>query len=526
MSEDGSCIAAARSRVLLVYPPSRTQAHYSCPVGLLMLGAVLERAGHEVHVLDANAVERRWSSEEIAAEAERLRPDVIGVTLLTPLAREAYRLAGLLRGSGARLLAGGPHATLVPEEPLAFGFDAVAVGEGEPVVDAAVRALLGERPMDSVPGLLWRAGDEVRRTPPAPPPQDLDALPFPARHLARAADYQPLAVEATVFSSRGCTARCAYCAGGLFGKRFRFRSAGNVLAEVLALHREHGTRHVHFCDDAMSLDRPRLRAICQGLIEAGRPVAWSMMTRIDGVDEELLRLAAEAGCVRIDYGVESGSPATLRAIHKPHTLEMVRRIIPLTKAAGITPCVFFILGFPWEDVAALEETRALMEALAPYVGDFHPAVGSVLVPFPGTELYEKYREARGLDRWWLGSERNFDVPRPGTHAYYEYVVFRNGAILDADFFGYRPEIRSKIVEIFRFMYFQNLRSRGLASRTTQRLVFDASLALSRRWPRLERWVFARLGRAVVEARTMQQVRARRAAAAAAAGAVRGAAGAA
>lgn len=507
---------APRRKVLLVYPPSRTQLHHACPVGLLMLGAVLEKAGFEVLLLDANAVERRLTSEEVAEEARRLRPDVIGMTLLTPLAREAYRLAGMLRGSGARLLAGGPHATLVPEEPLGYGFDAVAVGEGEPVIEGAVRALLGEQLRETVPGLVWRdAGGGVQRTAPAPLPQDLDALPFPARHLARAEDYQPLAVEATVFSSRGCTARCAYCAGGLFGKRFRFRSAKNVLDEVLQVHRTHGTRHIHFCDDAMSLDRKRLRQICEGLIDAGRPVTWSMMTRIDGVDEELLRLAARAGCIRVDYGVESGSPRTLRAIHKPHTLEMARRIIPLTRAAGITPCVFFIVGFPWEDVAAIEETRAHMEELAPCVGEFHPAVGTVLIPFPGTEIYEKYKDQHGFAGWWLGEDRNFEVPRPGTHAYYEYVAFRNGAILDADFFHYPPEVRAKLVEVFEFMYFWNLRSRGAVSRLVHRLAFSASLGLSRRWPRAERWIFWMLGRAVVGVQRRKQLADRRALAAAA-----------
>lgn len=499
--------AGGRFRVLLVYPPSRTQSHYSCPVGLLMLGAVLEQAGHEVHVLDANALLRRRSSEQVADVARELRPDVIGMTLLTPIAREAYRLASLLRGSGAKLLAGGPHATLVPEEPLAHGFDAVAVGEGELIVDAAVKALMKAQPWHQAPGLLHRDDSgAVRRTAPGNPPEDLDALPFPARHLANSAEYPPLAQEATLFSSRGCTARCSYCAGGLFGKKFRFRSAKNVLAEMVQLHTTHGTRHFHFCDDSMSLDQERMREVCHGILEAKLPVTWSMMTRIDGVNEELLRLAARAGCVRVDYGVESGSPRTLRQIRKPHTLEMVRRVVPMTKALGISPTVFFILGFPWEDAAAIEETRLLMQELTPYVGDFHPAIGSILIPFPGTALYETYRDEFGFHEWWLGDERNFDIPRLGAHAYFEYVVFRNGAILDADFFRYTPQVRRKIIDVFTFMYFSNLRSRGFLSRTMHRLVFSSSLLLSSRWPRAERWLFGPLGRAVEVARRRQQLR--------------------
>jgi radical SAM superfamily enzyme YgiQ (UPF0313 family) len=462
-------------------------------VGLLSLGAVLSGAGHEVRVLDSNAVHHRLTSEQVVEEALAFGPDVIGVTLLTPLAREAYRLAALLRPVGARLLAGGPHATLVPEEPLAHGFDAVAMGEGEPVAEAAVRALTGSVPMDSVPGFLWRAADgRIARTAPAPPPPVLDALPLPARHLANPAHYEPIRDVAVLFSSRGCPARCSYCAGGLFGKKLRYRSAGHVLRELQEIHRAHGARHFHFCDDSMSMDRKRMSAICEGIIAARLPITWSMMTRVDGVNEEMLGLAARSGCVAVDYGVESGCPSTLRRIRKPHTVEMVRHIVPLTRRLGIQPNVFFILGFPWESPADIEETRALMEELAPHVGRFHPAIGSVLVPFPCTEIYETYKGQFGFESWWVRDERNFDVPRIGTHSYAECVMFRHGAILDADFFRYSPEVKEKILEVFRFMHLTNLRSHGPLSRIARRLAFSVSCGLAGRWPGLERRRFGSL----------------------------------
>jgi radical SAM superfamily enzyme YgiQ (UPF0313 family) len=407
----------------------------------------------------------------------------------------------LLRDTGARLLAGGPHATLVPEEPLAHGFDAVGVGEGEPTIDRAVRALMGEFPLAEVSGLLYRGGDGVlRRTAPCPPPSDLDALPFPARHLANPAHYDPPDRDAVVFSSRGCTARCTYCAGGLFGKVFRFRSAANVLAEIRQIHETYGTKHIHFCDDSMSMDRPRMLEICSGIRALGFPITWSMMTRIDGVDEELLRAAVESGCTAIDYGVESGSRATLRKIRKPHTIEMVRRVVPLTASLGIQPNVFFILGFPWEDAAAIEETRAFMEELGPYVQEFHPAVGTILIPFPGTEIYEAWKEPCGFHEWWLGTERNYDVPRVGSHAFYESVLFRCGAILDADFFRYSDEVKRKVIDVFQFMYFRNLGSRGRLSSVVHKAAFLASRALAERAPRLERRLFAWFARGAEKAR--------------------------
>ena len=296
-------------------------------------------------------------------------------------------------------------------------------------------------------------------------------------------------LHAHIFTSRGCPGRCAYCAGGLFGKQFRFRSADNVVDELIAIHRDYGTRHFYFVDDAMTMDKPRAKRICQRMIDQQLGFTWNMMTRIDAVDEELLELAARAGCVQIDYGVESGNPETLKRIHKPHTVEMVRRIVPLTRRHGIRPVVFFILGFPWEDAAAIQDTRQLMEDLAPYVV-FQPAIASVLIPFPGTEIYDRYKDQYGFSGWW--TERaigRYDAPRPETHPFYQAVMYRMGVVLDADFFHYPPEMKAKIHEVFRFMYASNFRRRNIVFRAAALAALDASRKLDALSPRLERMLF-------------------------------------
>lgn len=480
------------ARLLLVYPPSRTQSHHSCPMALSMLAAVLENAGHRVHLLDANAANRRRTTDEIVDEAVKLAPDFIGVTLLTPLVKEAYRLALRLRGCGAKLIAGGPHATLLPEEPLAHGFDAVVVGEGEPTIVETVEALRGLRPMGSVKGLVWRTPDgRIEHNEPRPPVADLDALTLPARHLVDPAHYGTTAddgLHTNIFTSRGCPARCSYCAGGLFGKKFRFRSADNVVDELVAVSRDYGTRHFSFTDDAMTMDKDRMRRICQRLIDQRLGFTWSMMTRIDAVDEELLDLASRAGCVHVDYGVESGNPDTLKRIHKPHTADMVRRVIPLTRRFGIECTVFFILGFPWEDSKAIDETLRLMKDISPYV-DFHPAIASILIPFPGTEIYERYKDEYGFADWWVSDDRTFDTPSIGAHPYYQCLSYRFGAVLDADFFRYTPEVQAKIHEVFRFMFASNLRQRHRLARAARLFAFDLSRRLDALSPAIERAVF-------------------------------------
>jgi anaerobic magnesium-protoporphyrin IX monomethyl ester cyclase len=458
-------------------------------MGLLMLGAVLQKAGYDVHLLDANAANRKRTLPEIVSIAEKLRPDIIGITIVTPLAKQAYRLAVALRPSGAKLIAGGPHATLLPEEPLDHGFDAVVVGEGELTIVDAVEATLGRKPIEAAQSLVYRdANGKVLHNAICPPPTDLDSLPAPARHLITPADFGPADGQHLIFTSRGCPGRCAYCAGGLFGKKFRFRSADSVIDELIGLNRDYGTKSFYFVDDAMTIDRDRMRRICRRMIDEHLGFTWSMMTRIDAVDEELLDLASRAGCVGIDYGVESGNPETLKNIHKPHTIEMVRRVIPLTCRYGIRPTAFFILGFPWEDVQATDATLRLMKELSPYVS-FQPAVGSILVPFPGTEIYERFKDEYGLSGWWLSDDRTYDAPRFTEHPFYQLVMYRLGVILDADFFRYSPEMKAKIHEVFRFMLASNLRRKNVFFRTAALVALDLSKKLDDLSPRLERLLF-------------------------------------
>lgn len=216
------------------------------------------------------------------------------------------------------------------------------------------------------------------------------------------------------------------------------------------------------------------------------------MTRIDAVDEALLLLASESGCRSIDYGVESGDPDTLKKIHKPHTIEMVKNTVRQTKESGINPNVFFILGFPWEGCKELEMTKALMVELTPYVETFHPAVASILIPFPGTELYEIYKDEYDLECWWLTGDRNYGIPKIGTHSYYETKLFAVGAVLEADFFYYSPDMRAKIIEIFTFMFMHNLKQERLLPRLLNVALFNISKGLDSVTPKLERLTFSSL----------------------------------
>ncbi len=493
---------------MLVYPPSRSQAHESCPAALTMLAAVLERAGYEVHLLDANAVAHRRDRAAIVDEARRLRPDVIGMSLVTPLASEAYRLAADLRGLGVRLLAGGPHATLLPEEPIVHGFDAVVVGEGELAVAEAVDALLGRLPKGAVAGWVYRDdGGKPVRTAPRPPWADLDALPPPARHLVDPAEYGGLRngdLHAVIFSSRGCPERRTYCSDGVFGQCVRFRSAASILQEMANIHAQYGTEQFHFLDETMTVDRERMLELCDALAGSGLGLTWSMVSRIDCMDEEVLRAARRGGCVRVDYRVESGHRETLERIHRRHTPEEVERIVPLTAGLGMKPYVLLVLGFPWETPETIDQTHRLMAELAPYVDRFHPAMASLLIPLPGTEIYETYKKQHGFAEWWLHDERAYDVPGPKRGAWFEAQVFTRGVGPYADFFHRSPAVDRKIHDLVEFMWRHDLRRGSPAARLVEPVVFETSRRLHALSPALERLVFQAAHQATVTARRYSQ----------------------
>jgi len=490
------CTNHIPAKILLIYPPSKLQIHQSFPLGLLNIARILEDAGHEVRVLDANAAKRKMNIPDIVQYAQHMKPDIIGISLLTSFIKSAYQLVAELKKDGvkAKLLAGGPHATIVPEEPLAYGFDAAVNGEGEATIIEAVQGLQGHLSKDQVKGWSYRNTEgKYIRTEPRPPIHNLDDLPLPARHKVNPEDYgknNAHVLHTNIFSSRGCPARCAFCSGHMFGKKFRFRSAEGMIEEIIHIHKNYGTNHFHFVDDAMTVDKDRMKEFCQRLQEIRLPITWSMMTRIDLVNETLLREAFQAGCTQVDYGVESGHPETLKRIHKPHTVEMVRQVIPMTKAAGIKPYVFFILGFPWEDVRALQNTYDLMIELSAYVDLFHPAVASILIPFPGTEIYEKYKDQYQFENWWLTEERNYGAPTYHKHAYFESKCFYLGTALDADFFHYSPQIKEKIREIFQFMYRHNLKRNGLLARIIRGTMFTCSRKLYTLSPILENIIFS------------------------------------
>lgn len=407
-------------RIMLVFPPARDYTNYWFPhLGLGSLAGVLRRAGHEVSVVDC--VAGRVGPGAFSARLRESRPALVGVTATTCDVPFAGRVAALAKAVEPRVytVLGGCHVSAVPRATLAAlpAFDAAVLGEGESaLLEVAARVEEGQRDLSGIPGVAWRdARGEIRLGPPPRRLDDLDALPLPAWEafdLRRG--YHGMmglrrGLELCLMMARGCPFNCAFCQRFL-GRQVRWRDPERVLEEMerdLSL----GARSLLFCDETFTLDRRRTLAVCEGMLRRGleRRLFWACSTRVDTVDPELLRVMARSRCVRIDFGVESGSPRLLEAMGKGITLDQVEQAFAWARAAGIRTLMTLVIGFPYEDEDSLRATERVIFRVRPdYI-----AIG-ILVPYPGTEVLEMARRGEGGLR--LRSGDWFDYEKQMGHA--------------------------------------------------------------------------------------------------------------
>jgi len=406
-------------RVLLVNPPSlflpSEPVRASLPLGLAYVASFLEAHGHEVEVLDAlgSGLKHREKAEgglirvgmgegEMRRRMEEFELVGVGCSF-SPLVGETLRVVRLAKEAGARVVVGGLHASLRPEEVIKGGADFVVVGEGEKTMLELVETLEGRGSLARVRGLVFRRGGGLVRNPPRPPLRNLDALPFPARHLFPLEEYFRVRSHAAatrgrrvtgMVTSRGCPHRCLFCSVWVMWRGWRARSPANVVDEVEELVKRWGVDEVHFEDDNLTLDPDRIRGICREMARRGLRVDWATPNGVEvgTLTEELLEEMRRSGCYSLSFGLEHGDPLFRRRIGKNYSPSHVRRIVRRAKELGIWTHAFFIVGWPWETEESLERTLRFAEEVGVDFATFF-----VAVPFPGTPL-ERLWEELGLEK--------------------------------------------------------------------------------------------------------------------------------
>lgn len=384
--------------VLLVFPPfpaylpsdpwGRHLSTLAPPMGLLYLAGQLERAGHTVRVLDGAFMNARGVSLREAIRSTQ--PRLVGISALTPNATNAPKVAAFVREChpGVPIIVGGPHASFCYEEMLKTGvFDCVVLFEGEETIMELVRYYFsGAGTLADVSGIAFREGKRVVTTGRRPFIRDLDSLAFPSRHLVNIREYIHAGI---LLSSRGCPFECIFCAAApLSGRWFRPRSVENVLAEVEECVERFSLRSLFFADDCFTVMHRRCEAICASLQEMGNPVRWTCEGRVDTVNRELLATMRAAGCVAIQYGVESGSERILKLVRKNITLEEIQQAVAWTVELGMKAVCSLQIGHPEDTPATIAETLAFARSLRAMAREPGQVVTdfAITTPLPGTAL--------------------------------------------------------------------------------------------------------------------------------------------
>ena len=381
-------------KILLVQPPPPPdyigfrRTALPEPLALESIGAFAE-ANHDVHILDMRL------GDGLPAALDEFQPDLVGVTCLTT---EVYNAQAVLKKvkdwrPEVFTLAGGLHASLLPEDFQKEYVDAIVVGEGETTFKELLETL-GNAPAKRAPealakvdGLAWRRPDgewvfNRDRTLLA----SLDSLPMPARHLAAkyAAEYfflfdKPHTLIAT---SRGCPFKCNFCSVWKFyHKKCRYQSAERVVAEVETVQ----TRTISFVDDNFLANVPRAWKIVELIKARGIRKEFGMQARTDTISRhpDLLAAWREAGLETVLIGFEAASQEKLDAVAKGATVEQNERAMDLLNSLGVLMWGAFIVDpqFTREDFRQLKTYREQKNIIYPQF--------TILTPLPGTDLYEQ-----------------------------------------------------------------------------------------------------------------------------------------
>jgi anaerobic magnesium-protoporphyrin IX monomethyl ester cyclase len=447
--------------ILLIDPPYKclkgmpTDKGYN--VGLTSLAAYIRNAGMETAVLTGDLLldlpdTNKWLSmnlqkyaagqreyemiisdkthtvwRKLADIVRQTKPNVVGISYLTPLKCVVERIAGLIReiDRDIKIVAGSFHPTFCPEEVMQNpDIDFAVRGEGEMPLLHLVKELKEDRAAwEKIPGIYYRDQDgHVQNNPGTDMVNNLDELPFLARDLVLNCDYNRYRVH-SISTARGCPYTCSFCSDRrLWGGKVRRRSVDNVIEELKLLEDKYEVDYVDIVDGTFTFDPKYLRAFCNAIIAHKLNIEWRCTARYDNLNEELLRMMKQAHCSGLYIGLESGSDRILKSIDKKINVEQIIKVSRMISHSGIPSATSVLLGLPDEGKEDIEATLKLMRKLKTEIFDVNS-----YIPLPGTPLYDSMSEE---------DKNNIDWRKVAYKSFYNHF---SKSISHDDFIQYTSE---------------------------------------------------------------------------------------
>lgn len=401
-------------KVVLVEPASpgfHVFSRYKLPrLGLPLLGALMRRElGVTPRVYFEEVARLDWQEIEKA--------DLVGISTITPTAPEAFALVEHIKKErDIPVVIGGPHVTFLPDEALEAGADYVVRGEGEwTFIELARHLNDGSPALSEIAGLSYRGeGGEHLHNPDRPRISDLTELPWPDLTLIEGFEKSKII---PLLTSRGCPFNCKFCSvTGMFGRRYRFRETGDILAELEVLYARNPRGLFFFYDDNFTAVPEHTKELLRGMKERGITPRWTAQARVDVVkDTELMQLMRETGCVFLYLGLESINPATLEAYRKAQTVEDIVEAVKVIHKYRIKVHGMFVLGSDEDDRTTIRQTVRFAKKTGIDTVQF-----LILTPIPGTETYQELcRQDRIFVKDWAKFSGHHVVYYPAKMSPYQ-----------------------------------------------------------------------------------------------------------
>jgi radical SAM superfamily enzyme YgiQ (UPF0313 family) len=393
-----------RPDICLVNSPLRATSTI-VPQSLLWLAGWVEAKGYSSEIVDVKRsalieLTDRKQEEVFKETIERTiayNARIVGLTCCTGEVSTITRLAREIRSRcDAKIIVGGVHTSVSPEDYFGIKdspFDAVVIGEGEEILTEILEyERKGNSDWQTICGLVLCKNGEIIHTKPRSFCDNLDQMPLPVyhkldmNHYLRPQTYLLRYVFCSgvhIFTSQGCPYKCTFCANRL--RIVRYRKLDHVIEEILLLKEKYNIDFFYIQDDTFTIKPKRVIEFCRRLKALNLGIVWGIEGRVNQFPDEVFNELVEAGCIQMDFGVESGSQRMLDRMKKGITVEDIRRVFKLCRNNRIRTVANFLLNTPGETEEDVQKTLELSKEIKATV-----YAHAVTIPYPGTAIYDEY----------------------------------------------------------------------------------------------------------------------------------------
>ncbi len=368
------------------------------PMGMAYLASIMRDKGYPVAIIDGYA--ENLSKEELIKRIKGENPSFLLFSTSTATFLTVAGWMKILKKEFPDItnILGGSHNLTYPKETLTHKhIDIIVIGDAWETLPDLIKTIENDDDLNNVNGIGFRDNEKIIITPLAKEMKSWENIPFPARDLLPNNLYSTIIStqrpSTIMMTAMGCPFSCAYCDTPI---RAVYRKAGNIVDEIEECVARYGIKEINFYDETFTINQQRTFEVCDAIIKKGlnKKMVFTIRTRADCVSEELIKKLDEAGCARINFGVESASEELTKKLKRNLSLDSVRKAVSWTKKTKMQAFGFFMMGFPDETIEDIKKTVNLAIEL-----DFDYVQFTKLTPLPNTQLYFDLRDETGYDYW-------------------------------------------------------------------------------------------------------------------------------